>query len=104
METKMLMFGIRMANNPPEVHSGWIGNELPSTAITDAWAGAQEAFGEAWRSTKKVKDTISTLHDEEGKKMTDEATSINTKDSANDKDETMEDVKVYNDRKMTHGE
>ena len=104
METKMLMFGIRMANTPPEVHSGWIGNKLPSTTITDAWAGAQEAFGEAWRSTKKVKDTISTLHDEKGKKITDKATSINTKDSANDKDETMEDVEVYKDTKKTHRE
>ena len=40
IETKMLMFGIRMANIPPEVHSGWIGNKLSSTTITDAWAGA----------------------------------------------------------------
>jgi len=103
METKILMFGIRMANAPPEVHSGWIDNKLPSTTITDAWAGAQEAFGEPWRSTKKLKDTDTTLHDEKGTKITDEATSINTKDSTNDKDETMEDVEVYNDTKKTRG-
>ena len=60
----MLMFGIIIANTPPEVHSGWIGNKLPSTTITDAWVGTREAFEEAWRSTKKVKDTDFMMHEE----------------------------------------
>ena len=34
--TKLLMFGIKMANTPPDTHTGWVGNKLPSTTITDA--------------------------------------------------------------------
>ena len=84
IETKMLMFGIRMANTPPDVHSGWIGNKLPSTTITDAWTEAQEAFGEAWRSTQKMKDTDTALHDDKGTKSTDAAAPLKTTESAND--------------------
>jgi len=39
-ETKWLMFGIRIANTPPDAHTGWLGNKIPSTIITDAWVGA----------------------------------------------------------------
>ena len=44
------------------------------------------------------------MHEEKGTKITDEAPSTNTKDSVNDKDETMEDVEIYKDTKETHGE
>ena len=42
------------------------------------------------------------MHEEKGSKIADEAPSTNTKDSANDKDKTMEDVEVYKDTKETH--
>ena len=104
IETKLLMLGIRMAHTPPDVHLGWIGNKLPSTTITDAWTGAQVAFGEKWRNTKKVQVTDSPLHDDKCTKITDEATSQNTPESAHNKDEVMEDVERDKDTKETNGE
>ena len=38
--------GIRLARSPPDIHQGWIGDELPSTTITEAWVGVREVFGE----------------------------------------------------------
>ena len=92
-----------MAHTPPDVHSGWIGNKLPSTTITDAWAGAQVAFGEKWRNTKTVQVPDSPLHDDKSTKITDEATSQNTPESAHNKDEVMEDVERDKDTKETNG-
>ena len=40
------MLIIRLASSPPDIHQGWIGDELPSTTITEAWAGVREVFGE----------------------------------------------------------
>ena len=51
-----------------------------------------------------MKDTNSTLHDDKGTKSTDDATPLKTTESANDKDEAMEDVETYKDTKITHGE
>ena len=47
------MLGIRLASSPPDIHQGWIGDELPATIITEAWVGAGEVFGELW-----VQDTV----------------------------------------------
>ena len=44
----LLMLGIRLASSPPDIHQGWIGDELPATIITEAWVGAGEVFGELW--------------------------------------------------------
>ena len=40
------MLSIRLASSPPDIHQGWIVDELPSTTITEAWVGAGEVFGE----------------------------------------------------------
>ena len=53
LETTLLMLGIRLASSPPDIHQGWIGEELPATIITEAWVGAGEVFGELW-----VQDTV----------------------------------------------
>ena len=45
--------GIRLALSPPDIHQGWIGDELPSTTITEAWAGVGEVYGELW-----IQDTV----------------------------------------------
>jgi len=42
------MLGIRLVSSPPDIHQGWIGNELPAIIITEAWVGAGEVFGELW--------------------------------------------------------
>ena len=40
------MVGIRLARSPPEIHQSWIGDDLPSATIIDAWVGTGEVFGE----------------------------------------------------------
>ena len=47
------MLGIQLASSPPDIHQGWIGDELPATIITAAWVGAGEVFRELW-----VQDTV----------------------------------------------
>ena len=42
------MLGIRLASSQPDIHQGWIGDELPSTTITGSWVGSGEVFGELW--------------------------------------------------------
>ena len=86
------MFGIIMANTPPDAHTGWVGKNLPSTTITDAWAGTQIAFGELWKSTRHEKYTDATMSDANNTKITEEAPSAGSKDSEKDNDATMDDV------------
>ena len=52
-ETTFLMLGIRLASSPLDIRQGWIGGDLPSTTIADAWVGAGEVFGELW-----IQDTV----------------------------------------------
>ena len=56
-EEKMIIFRIRLAMDPPEVHTGRLGEELPSTSITKAWTGTQANFDELWRKSAQEKDT-----------------------------------------------
>ena len=92
-----------MINTPPDSHTGWVRNKLLSTTVTDAWAGAQEAFVELWRSTGQEKDNDSTMSDAKGTKNTEEEPAAGTNESENDKDATMNDVEEYKDTKETYG-
>ena len=47
------MIGICLTSSPPNIHQGWISDELPVTTITEAWVGEGEVFGELW-----VHDTV----------------------------------------------
>ena len=57
------MLGIRLANSPPEIHQGWIGDALPSTAITDAWVGTGEIFGELWIQDTAMEEVDTVIED-----------------------------------------
>ena len=43
-ETKLLTLGMRLASTPPEVHQGWIGDDISSTTVTDVLVGVEEIF------------------------------------------------------------
>ena len=41
--------------NPPEIHMGWIEEELSSTSITEAWVETHASLGELWRKLAQEK-------------------------------------------------
>ena len=53
-----------MAKIQPEVHLGWIDYKVPSSMITEVWAGAQEVIGELWMNGTIMTDS-DTLKDKE---------------------------------------
>ena len=90
------MFGIRIANTPPEIHTGWVGNKLPSTNITNAWAGAHEVFGELWRSTRQEKNIDAPMSDVNVKNDTEGVSpAVATRKPGKDNDEMMSDTKGH---------
>ena len=52
-EAHRLTLGIRLANTPSEVHSGWKRNQLRANTIIEAWAGERKVLEELW-----TKDTL----------------------------------------------
>ena len=52
-ETKLLTLGMILTTAQLEVHQGWIGDDIPSTIITDAWLGTGKVFGVLW-----IHDTV----------------------------------------------
>ena len=52
-EAHRLTLGIRLANTPSKVHSGWKGNQLRANTIIEAWAGERKVLEELW-----TKDTL----------------------------------------------
>lgn len=45
----MITVGIRLVMTLNEVYTGWIGDELLYTIITEAWTEVKEVLGELWR-------------------------------------------------------
>ena len=64
-ETTLLILGMVLVSTSPNVRQGWIGDDLPSTTITNVLAGSVEVYGELWTHDTVMEDT-STVREEVG--------------------------------------
>ena len=53
-EAHHLTFWIRLAENSPDVHTGWKDNRRITTTIREVWVGAREVFGKQWRKNTLI--------------------------------------------------